>query len=261
MQVYVSPNNKSFTKEELSLLVNDWEDPNEKPIVEKHGNITVVNDGLFNYGSKARFMDKYIKDCLADEIVYASPTTGFAQISLSYICKKYNKTAVLFEPERSLDKLHEYQKRAQELGGKIHWVKMGMSNVLKSRAGKYVAENKQSVLAPFGLDNELIVASAIKVIESLNIETPDEVWSVAGSGTLSRCLQLSFPKSKVFMVGVGHKLSEREIGRGEVIYHKLDFSKETKILPPFPSAKTYDAKAWEFVSKREGNVLFWNVAP
>lgn len=261
MLTYISPENKSFTKDELSLLVNDWFDPNEKPVIEKYKNITVVNDGLFEFGSKARFADKYIKDCPYEEIVYASPTTGFAQISLAYTCAKYNKKCVLFEPERSMDKLHAYQKKALELGATIHWVTMGMSNVLKSKASKYVLQNKQATLAPFGFDNELIVACAIKTIEALKIETPKEVWSVAGSGTLSRCLQMSFPKSKVFAVGVGHKLSPRELGRAEVFYHKLDFSKETKILPPFNSAKTYDAKAWEYIKERKGNILFWNVAP
>lgn len=268
MQNYTSPSGEKFSVEQLAELVKDWHDKEQPIVIEQWDNITVVNDGLYEFGSKARFIDKYVSELGAHikEIVYASPTTGFAQISLAYVCAKYGKKAVLFEPERSLNKLHAYQKKCLELGGEIHWVKMGMTPVLKHHAKKYVDSNMQSIMAPFGFDNEIIVASIIKVAQSLKIEQPDEVWSVAGSGTLSRGLQLAFPKADVYAVSVGHKLSEREKGHAVIFKHKLPFHKETKILPPFPSAKTYDAKAWEHIQKispqnKNAKILFWNVAP
>lgn len=261
MNDYTNIHGEVYTKEVLSFLVNDWQDDNPAPIIEQYDNITVVNDGLFPHGSKARFADKFVRDCSYEQIVYASPTTGFAQVSLAYLCKKYNKQCVLFEPERSLNNLHDYQNRAINLGASIRWIKMGMSGVLKHHAEKYVKENRNSVLAPFGFDNEVIVACALKVIKSLKLDTDfDEVWSVSGSGTLSRCLQLSFPNSEVYAVCVGHKLTDREKGRAHTIIHPLKFHQKTRMLPPFDSAPTYDAKAWQQVKMRQGKILFWNVA-
>lgn len=266
--MYINPDGKTFSVYELSELVKDWSDTEKQIEILQIDNLTVVNDGAYEFGSKARFIDKYISELGGHikEVVYASPTTGFAQISLAYVCKKYGKKAVLFEPERSLNKLHEYQKKCLELGGEIHWVKMGMTPVLKAHAKKYVESNMQSIMAPFGFDHETIVASIIKVAQSLKIEQPDEIWTVAGSGTLSRGLQLAFPNSAVWAVGVGHKLSEREEGRANITYHALKFSQATKILPPFASAKTYDAKAWEYIEELketfpDKKILFWNVAP
>ena len=91
---------------------------------------------------------------------------------------------------------------------------------------------------------------------------PSEIWSVGSSGTISRGLQLAFPEIPVNVVSVGHKMNEREIGRAKYYRSEYQFDKAIKEyeMPPFPSAPTYDAKAWKFVKEyaKEG-ALFWNV--
>ena len=58
-------------------------------------------------------------------------------------------------------------------------------------------------------------------------------------------------------------MSEREIGRAKFYRSDYKFDKIVKEedMPPFPSAPTYDAKAWKFVKEHaKPNALFWNVA-
>ena len=55
----------------------------------------------------------------------------------------------------------------------------------------------------------------------------------------------------------------REIGRANFYKSEYPFYKPCKDeeKPPFPSAPTYDAKAWKFVKEHaKPNALFWNVA-
>ena len=89
-----------------------------------------------------------------------------------------------------------------------------------------------------------------------------EIWTVGSSGTLSRGLQKAFPELEVHVISVGHKMSEREIGRAKFYKSPYKFDKPIKPIeaPPFPSAPTYDAKAWPFLKEfAKPNALFWNV--
>ena len=195
------------------------------------------------------------------------PATGYAQISLPVVCKRYEKKAVLFMAERSMDKLHDYQKRGIELGTIYHWVKMGMLNVTQSHAKKYTAEDPvHRRVLPLGLEHETVLSSIIKVARSLPIK-PKEVWSVGSSGTISRGLQLAFPDADIHVVQVGHTMKPREIGRAIHHISPYKFDKPVRIneMPPFPSAPTYDAKGWKPMidwyktNDKKGDVLFWNV--
>ena len=247
--------------------VKDWADPNPAPILEMHEDYLVVRDDLLGAGSKVRGLD-YIIGHMPEfknikEWVFGScPATGYAQISLPFVCNRYGKKAVLFMAERKKDNLHEYQKKGASLGADYRWVPNGMLNVTQKRAKDYVLENPQErTLLPIGLEHVAVIGCFIKVAQALPIN-PKEVWTVGSSGTLNRSLQLAWPDARVHVVSVGHTMSEREIGRA--IYHRseLKFDRPVKPedAPPFPSAPTYDAKAWKFVREHAApGALFWNV--
>ena len=259
--------------EEYLKMIDGWIDPNPAPIIEMHNGIAVVRDDLLNYGSKIRFVDYFIGHAPENknikEWVFGScPATGYAQISLPVVCKRYDKKAVLFMAERSMDKLHLYQQRGIELGTEYHWVKMGMLNVTQAHAKRYVTENSEERrVLPLGLEHETVLASIIKVARSMPFK-PKEVWSVGSSGTMSRGLQLAWPDAIIHVVQVGHNMTEKEIGRA--IHHKspykFDKPVKEKDAPPFPSAPTYDAKGWSVMKEhhkiygQSRDVLYWNVA-
>ena len=262
-----------LSPEKYLELIGDWQDPNPAPVIELHNNIHVVRDDLLQYGSKLRFVDYFIghapENKEVKEWVFGScPATGYAQISLPVVCKRYGKKAVLFMAERSMDKLHPYQQRGIELGTEYHWVKMGMLNVTQAHAKKYTAEDPiHRRVLPLGLEHETVLASIIRVARNLPVK-PKEIWSVGSSGTMNRGLQLAFPDAEVHVVQVGHTMKEREIGRAIHHISPYKFDKPVKIheMPPFPSAPTYDAKAWQPMidwyktNEKKGDVLFWNVA-
>ena len=262
----------NLSDKELLDMIGDWQDPNPAPVIELHNGIHVVRDDLLNYGSKIRFVDYFIghapENKKVTEWVFCScPATGYAQISLPVVCNRYEKKAVLFMAERSMDKLHDYQKRGIELGTIYHWVKMGMLNVTQSHAKKYTAEDPvHRRVLPLGLEHETVLSSIIKVARSLPIK-PKEVWSVGSSGTISRGLQLAFPDADINVVQVGHTMKPREIGRAIHHISPYKFDKPVRIneMPPFPSAPTYDAKGWKPMidwyktNDKKGDVLFWNV--
>lgn len=247
----------------------EWHDPNPKPVIVDYelddGRIIhVVRDDLLGYGSKIRFVDFIIRNLPHKEIVFGScPATGYAQISLPYVARKYNKKSVFFMAKRHPSKYTKYQKRGIELGVDYRWVNMGMLTVTESRAKKYVAENPDDrFLFPLGLDHESVVNSIVKVCkEGIDIK-PTEVWSVGSSGTINRGLQKAYPDIDVHVVQVGHKMNENQLGRAKlhVSEYKFDQKVKDEDMPPFPSVPTYDAKAWKFVKEyaKDGS-MFWNV--
>src|SRR5438128_11379913 len=88
--------------------------------------------------------------------------------------------------------------------------------------------------------------------------SPSEVWTVAGSGVLTRALQLAWPAARFFAVQVG---TAPNAGRAEVIKARERFEQDAKVRPPFPSCSNFDAKAWRFIQQRAApGALFWNVA-
>lgn len=225
-------------------------------IVREHEKVMVLRDDLLPYGSKTRFLDGYFRKIVHDEVVYASPRHGFAQISIAYLAKVHRKRATIFIP--ASNEMTVYTQRAIELGANVIQVPMGFLSVLKSKVGKY-AKQKGAFILPFGLGAPEVVACIGKIAETIDIE-PDEVWTVAGSGTLSRGLQLAFPYADFFAVQTGRKLSQKDVGRATIIPCPIPFGKPTKKQPPFPSVPEYDAKAWEHIPKDGKKLrLFWNV--
>ena len=260
------------TAEDYLNLIGDWKDPNPDPVITEHEGYFVVRDDLLDVGSKARAGDYLIGHAPEyshiEEWVYgSSPATGYAQISLPYLCNKYGKKAVIFMAARSMDRLHEYQKRGLELGGIYHWVPDGMMSVTQKRAKDYVVESPDTRhLLPMGVEHPTSIACLIRVARNLQIK-PKEIWSVGSSGTLSRSLQLAFPDAVVHVVSTGHTMTPREIGRG--IFHKSPYKFDKPVkkedAPPYPSAPTYDSKVWRPMidyhktTPRLDPCLVWNV--
>ena len=99
--VYEDNTGNMWSEDQLLDLVEDWEDPNPKPIIMNYEGIDVVRDDLLNHGSKIRFVDKLIRETSAKEIVFGCCPATVAQISLPAVAQKYNKKVVLFMAKRN----------------------------------------------------------------------------------------------------------------------------------------------------------------
>lgn len=236
---------------------------NPPPVIMEHDGFLVVRDDLIDGGSKTRFIQPLVKDFVGDEFVYgSSPATGYAQISLARVCKHFNKKCILFMAKRKMENLHPYQLKAMSYGATMNWVENGMLSVTQKRARDYVnADTFTRKLFPIGFDCPEVLDSIRDLARQLPVQ-PKEVWTVGSSGTLTRGLQAAWPDAEFNCVSVGHKMGAKELGRASMFKCAIPFFQPVAAgdAPPFPSAPTYDAKAWAFMKQHaKPGALFWNV--
>lgn len=223
-------------------------------VTEEHEGFVVVRDDLLAGGTKVRAMLPLISAQASDEIVYASPAQGYAQVALAIVCGMLGKRATIFTAKRK--KLHPLTLKAKDAGAKIVMVPHGYLNVVQSRARAY-CEKVGAHYVPFGVEHDSAMNGISAAARSLPFE-PKEVWTVAGSGVLTRSLQAAWPSAEFHAVVVGKK--DSNTGRAARYLHPFAFEKDAKLLPPFPSARNYDAKCWEYMKLHASKgALFWNV--
>lgn len=230
-----------------------------EPFLEQRGSILVVRDDLIPGGSKTRAIPALLEAIApwGGDVVYASPASGYAQVALAVACKGTLWRPVIFTAKRKV--WHARTLEALSIGADVIGVPAGYLNVVRARARDYCAALPGRTLLPFGLDHPVFLEAMAEVARGLEI-APPEVWSVAGSGALTRSLQLAWPDARFYAVRVGTKPNA---GRAEVFQHGLPFEKDAPLIerPPFPSCLNYDAKAWAWVSTlAKPGALFWNVA-
>jgi hypothetical protein len=220
------------------------------PVIERHGAVDVVRDDLLPGGTKVRALT--LGD--AREFVYASPVAGYAQIALAIVATRFGKRATVFCAQRK--KLHPRSAEAQQAGARIVQVPCGYMTVVRARAREYCAVSGAQLL-PLGFDTPDFIEALADVARGLRLDPP-EVWSVAGSGTLTRALQRAWPRAAFHAVRIG---AEPNAGRAEVVLAPEKFEQDARQPPPFPSCSNYDAKAWRFIqAQAKPGALFWNVA-
>lgn len=241
-----------YTKEEYLEMVNDFNSSFPDPIVQDYNGIKVVREDLLEVGSKARAGEFLIANCKSDTIVYVQPRFGFAGVSLTKLCKMYNKKLVLFMP--SSKEISDHQAYCIENGCDVYFHRIAAMPNLNRIAKKWAEENK-AFFIPLGLKHPLVTAMIIK--SANNINQPERFWTAFSTGVLNRALQITWPNSEAFGVAVSRNIQDGEKGRANIISHYRSFSQNSLYLPPFPSASNYDAKVWEYLKPGD---LFWNVA-
>jgi hypothetical protein len=222
------------------------------PRIDRVGKILVVRDDLVPGGTKRRILPGMLLG--GQEYVYASPAYGYAQIALAHACRDVGSSATVFTAKRQV--LHPRTLEARAAGAKVVKVPTGYLSNVQAKARAY-CEATGAIMLPFGMDAPEFRSGLTDIARRLDV-TPDEVWSVAGSGVLTRSLQAAWPYARFHAVQVG---KPPVIGRASLLKAPELFEDDARIRPPFPSCSNYDAKAWRFIaaSARPG-ALFWNVA-
>jgi hypothetical protein len=229
------------------------------PVIEEVADgVFVVRDDLLLGGTKRCYADELLKG--QNEVVYASPAYGGAQIAIAYAAKEQSARATIFVAKRKHP--HPRTLEAKRAGAKIVQVPHGYLANVQSKAKAYCQASGATML-PFGLETPLafqaIAQRAKQAAEQVG--KIDELWSVAGSGVLTRGLQLGFMFKDCFVVQVGRELRQSDVGVAKVIKSGQPFEDDAKRPPPFPSCSNYDAKGWwPFITRGKGRRLFWNVA-
>lgn len=219
----------------------------------------VIDDGEFDFGTKAKMADFFISQVQEESLVYVCPRTGYAPFSLCYLAKKYNKKLYLIVPASK--EASEHQLTAIEYGGIPIFLKIPAMPTANIWAKEFANKIGARYL-PFGLKHEMVVAGGVRVFYD-NFKDKDipHMWTVFSTGVLSRTLQIALPNTKFSAVAVARNVQEGELGRAKFYSYDKPFLKDARVDTPFDCIKTYDAKGWEIMKKygNEGD-WFWNVA-
>lgn len=219
----------------------------------------VIDDGEFEFGTKAKMADFFISQVKEDSLVYVCPRTGYAPFSLCYLSKKYNKKLYLIVPASK--EASEHQLTAIEYGGIPIFLKIPAMPTANIWAKEF-AQKIGAKYLPFGLKHEMVVAGGVRVFYDnfKDLEIP-HMWTVFSTGVLCRTLQIALPNTKFSAVAVARNVQAGELGRAKFYSYDKPFLKEARVETPFDCIKTYDAKGWELMNKY-GNPgdWFWNVA-
>lgn len=216
--------------------------------------IQVVRDDLIPGGTKQRVIPAFLEAYGAREYVYASPAYGYAQIALAHACASLGLRATVFVAKRNTP--HPRTAEAARAGAKVLQVPYGYLTNVQAKARAYAAQTGAHLL-PFGFDFPEFVEGLAEVARATGLR-PGEVWCAAGSGTLSRALQIAWPEARHHAVQVG---ATPNVGRATLHVCPQPFEQDARLRPPFPSCSNYDAKVWAFIMRiAEPGALFWNVA-
>jgi len=227
--------------------------------VKQYDGFNVVDDGEFQFGTKAKMGDFMISQVKEDAMVYVAPRTGYAPYSLCHLAKKYNKKLYLVMPASK--EASEHQLTAIENGGIPLFVKIPAMPTANIWA-KQFAERIGAKYLPFGLKHEMVVAGGVRIFHDNFKDTDIEtMWTVFSTGVLSRTLQIALPNTKFNAVAVARNVQDGELGRAKFYTHDRPFLKASRAQTPFDSIQTYDAKGWELLkSHGQQGDWFWNVA-
>lgn len=227
-------------------------------VIKETNGILVVRDDLIPGGSKQRILAPLMMH-LAQQgykrFVFGGPAEGYAQLALAYSARETGLSATYFVAKRKQPHINTI--KARDAGCDIQEVEHGRLNVVQARA-KQFCQLTGSYFFPLGFSTpefeHMLTAEITKALRDID---PPEIWCVAGSGLLSRCLQTAKPNTPVHAVRIGF---EPNIGNATLYTAPEQFADDAKQPPPFPSSANYDAKAWQFITKHaKPGALFWNV--
>lgn len=236
--------------------------PNPPITTSLKDGFTIVREDLLPGGTKQR-AHKIIADFTEDEIVYAGPWNGFAQVALAIACKLHSKRATVFCTRDD----SSANIRAKNYNCNIVVIPDIKLKTLQQYAEDY-AKVRNAKLMPFGFDNaefrnELYLQLTLACKDVIDVNTTATIWVVAGSGTLLNVLYKVFPKARFAAVQVGKTIWEDQIesDRTTIYIAPQKFYDIPDLLPGYNSVPTYDAKVWQFASKygKSGDII-WNVA-
>jgi len=239
-------------------MTKDYKSDAEFKIKQLEG-FNVIDDGEFQYGTKAKMGDFMISQVKEDTLVYVAPRVGMAPYSLTHLAKKYNKKLVLFMPASK--EASEHQLRVIEEGATPIFLRTAAMPTLNAWA-KQFAQKTGAKYLPFGLKHEQVVAGGVRIFyEAFKDMNIHDMWTVFSTGVLSRTLQIALPNTAFNAVAVARNVQPGELGRARFYTYDKAFTRESKANVPFDCIKTYDAKGWEYMKKygKEGD-WFWNVA-
>lgn len=204
-----------------------------------------------------------------NEVVLYSTGYGYGQVAAAWCCKAVGLKCTIFihkaEPRTNMtEEAIKLDANIIEKGGKNDYVSL---MELSKMAENYAKFDPKIKMLSWGMSDEKyieILGDEIKAAAAASSSSliPKTIWVAGGSGSIAKALSIAFPNAFLNIVQVGKSLKpDTLVGIKHKIYtSRLPFTTAAKVIPPYQSLDTYDAKIWEFVSKygKTGDYI-WNV--
>lgn len=229
-------------------------------IVQKHQGFKVVRGDLYPGGLKCRVLTQLFHEVIQEkEVAYAGCYFGHSGFALGNAGLLTGKKVRLFLPAPRQDTY-------------IHRQVLSLNNVscvvvdtathqdgTFGEASRYASEN-DAYLLPIGFDYEAFNTRYTDLIRTI-CEAPEEVWVSGGSGVTAKCLQIAWPSTKVNVINLNVRPNSH-FGNAHKVWNIPEkLADEASMLPPWPSARYYDAKIWRVVQEcAKPDALIWNIA-
>ena len=234
-------------------------------------NFQVFDDGRCIGGTKQRLLGRLLQSIDAEEVIYAGPDGGIAQVALAYAAALCNKKAVIFLNTYCKGEKPQLVRLAESLGAVIHFPDpKSHGRTLKDTqadATAYAAADSKRHILPFGLRGapgepnfDLFKEVLLDCLRGAT--APSRLWLVAGSGFLLDVLHSIWPETKYMVVQVGKTVwpDQLENKNHQLFIAPEGFGDRALLQPPYPTVPWYDAKLWQFAIKNwcQGDCI-WNV--
>ena len=231
----------------------------------------VFDDGRCIGGTKQRLLGRLLQSIDAEEVVYAGPDGGIAQVALAYAAALCNKKAVIFLNTYCRGVKPQLVQLAESLGAVVHFPdpeSRGRTlEETETAARAYAYADSKRHLLPFGLRGkpgepnfELFKEALLDCLQGAS--APSRLWLVAGSGFLMDVLHSIWPETKYMVVQVGRRIwpDQLENKHHELFIAPEGFGERALLQPPYSTVPWYDAKLWQFaVENWKENDCIWNV--
>ncbi len=243
------------------------------PIKHPKGfDMTLVDESPLIGGSKQRALVGFISDIKKAELVYAGPSSGYAQVAIAYCSLLTGKTARIFTDAYE-SQSHQLNRIAREFGATIVYFD-GISGggddkpisrlkQIQKRAENYVDKNPNAYLLPFGMDSPVVRDLYTLAFAPLRKYSPKRLWVVAGSGMIFSTLARIWPETEMMIVQVGKTVWPDQLNgiKYQLFVSPYAFSECIRETPPYNTLMSYDAKVWPFIlSLAEQDDFIWNTA-
>lgn len=225
------------------------------PVVDLVDGVHVVRDDLVRGGTKMPVLVECMRDRwpAAHRFVFPASSEGVGQIALALAANELRRHAIIFVAERR--ELTRHTRTAMAVGAEIVTVPNGRYNVVQARARECARERSGMYLPPGFAHPDFLDGVARRAL-STGLD-PRVVVVTVSSGALCRGLMQAWPRARFVAVKIGMR---PDVPGAEIVEVPERYSDPAQQPPPFPSARSQDAKAWRFVPRHESGVVFWNIA-
>jgi hypothetical protein len=234
--------------------------------------MTLVDESQLIGGSKQRALIGFIADIKQEELVYAGPSAGYAQIAIAYCCLLTGKVARIYI-DATESQAHPLTRIAREFGATIMYFDGSEASadskptsrlrVIQKRAEAYADRIRNSYLLPFGMDSPVVRELYAQAFAPLKEYAPKRLWVVAGSGMIFSTLAKIWPETELMIVQVGKTVWPDQLTgiKHQLFVSPYAFSERISLVPPYNTLMNYDAKVWPYVlDLAEPGDFIWNTA-